>query len=137
MRIDELERLLGSPDCKIDIFEDDCWQHMRNVWFCAVINHLSGWLEKHLAFDLEKIPYIYRVSTSIDNLLRCIEKEVAKTANYAKGHGAFFDHYMKVFHPRVYLFVVARAHGGSHQDIGVEGAVPVLMNLQYYVKFLD
>ena len=64
-------------------------------------------------FDLEKIPFIYRVSTSIDNLLRCVEKEVAKTANCAKGHGAFFDHYMKTFHPGVYLFPVARALGGS------------------------
>ncbi len=77
----------------------DCWQHMHDVWFGAVIKYLSGWLEKRLAFDLEKIPNIYRVSTNIDNLLHCIEKEVAKTTHYAKGHGAFFDHYMKVFHP--------------------------------------
>ena len=72
---------------------------MHDVWFGAVIKYLSGWLEKRLAFDLEKIPNIYRVSTNIDNLLHCIEKEVAKTTHYAKGHGAFFDHYMKVFHP--------------------------------------
>jgi hypothetical protein len=32
---------------------------------------------------------------------------------------------------------VARALGGSRQDIGVEGAVPVLMNLKYYIEFLD
>ena len=103
-RILELARELGIPDCEINIFEGDCWQHMRNVWFGAIIKHLSGWLEKRLVFDLEKIPFIYRVITSIDNLLQCIEKEVAKTANYAKGHGVFFDHYMKTFHPGVYLF---------------------------------
>jgi hypothetical protein len=137
-RIIELACEGGISDCKINIFEGDCWQHMRNIWFGAVIKHLSGWLEKHLAFDLEKIPYIYRVSTSIDNLLRCIEKEVAKTANYAKGHGAFFDHYKKTFNPGVYHFLVARALGGSRQDIGVEGAVPImLMNLKYYLEFLD
>ena len=44
---------------------------------------------------------------------------------------------MKTFHPGVYLFPVARSLGGSRQDIGVEGAVPVLMNLKYYIKFLD
>jgi hypothetical protein len=44
---------------------------------------------------------------------------------------------MKVFHPGVYLFPVARALGGARQDIGVEGAVPVLMNLQYYIEFVD
>ena len=32
---------------------------------------------------------------------------------------------------------MARALGGSRQDIGVEGAVPVLMNLKYYIEFLD
>ncbi len=116
---------------KISIFKGDCWQHMRNVWFGAVIKHMSTWLEMHLAEDLEKIPKVYRVSTNIDDLLRCIEKDVTKNANYAKGHGTFFDHYMKVFHPGVYLFPVARVLGGKQQDIGVEGAVPVIMNLHY------
>ena len=32
---------------------------------------------------------------------------------------------------------MARALGGSRQDIGVKGAVPVIMNLQYYIEFLD
>ena len=43
---------------------------------------------------------------------------------------------MKTFHSGVYLFPVARALGGSRQDIGVEGAVPVRMNLKYYIEFL-
>ena len=73
-RILELARELGILYCKMNIFESDCRQHMRNVWFGAIIKHLSGWLEKRLAFDLEKIHFIYRVSTSINNLLRCIEK---------------------------------------------------------------
>jgi hypothetical protein len=137
-RIIEMAKQAGLPESEIHIFEGDCWQHtMRNIWFSAVINHLGSWLDKRLELDLDKIPKFYRVSTSIDNLLRCIEKEVAKTLNYAKGHGAFFDHYMKVFHPGVYLFPVARALGGTRHDIGIEGAVPVLMNLRYYVEFLD
>ena len=70
-------------------------------------------------FDLEKIPHIYRgVSTSIDNLLQCVEKEIAKTGNYTEGHGSFFNHYLKMPHPGVYLFLVARALGGG---IGIEG----------------
>jgi hypothetical protein len=32
---------------------------------------------------------------------------------------------------------VARALGGSRQDIGVEGAVPVLMKIKCYIEFLD
>ena len=57
-KIIELARELGIPDCEINIFEGDCRQHMHNVWFGAIIKHLSGWLEKRLAFDLEKIPYL-------------------------------------------------------------------------------
>jgi hypothetical protein len=86
---------------------------MRNVWFGVVIKHMSTWLEMCCVDDLEKIPKVYRVSTNINNLLQCIEKEVAKTANYAKGQDTFFDHYMKVFHPGIYLFPVARVLGGT------------------------
>ncbi len=133
----KMSKELHIPENKIGIFEGDCWQHMRNVWFGMVINHMSTWLEMPLVEDLEKTPKVYRVSTNMDNLLQCIEKEVAKTANYAKGHSAFFDHCMKIFHPGVYLFPVARALGGTRQDIGVGEAVPVLMNLHYYIEFLD
>ena len=42
-----------------------------------------------------------------------------------------------MFHPGVYLFSAARALGGSRQDISANGAVPVLMNLKYYIEFLD
>jgi hypothetical protein len=60
---------LHIPEKKISIFEGGCWHHMRNVWFGAVIKHISTWLEMHLVEDLEKIPKVYRVSTNIDNLL--------------------------------------------------------------------
>ena len=43
---------------------------------------------------------------------------------------------MKRYHPTAYLFAVSRACGGSRQDIGVEGAVAVLMNTPYYLEFL-
>ena len=43
---------------------------------------------------------------------------------------------MRHYHLTTHLYSVARAGGGSRQDIGVEGAVPVLMNIPYYVEFL-
>ena len=43
---------------------------------------------------------------------------------------------MRRYHPTAYLFAVSRACGGSRQDIGVEGAVAVLMNTPYYLEFL-
>ena len=70
------------------------------------------------------------------NLLQAVEKYVGGEANYAKGKGAVFEHWMRRYHPTAYLFVVSRACGGSRQDIGVEGAVAVLMNTPYYLEFL-
>ena len=48
-----------------------------------------------------------------------------------------FMHYMQTFHPKVYLYPIARACGGSRQDVGTEGAIPALMNTPYYLGFLN
>ena len=47
----------------------------------------------------------------------------------------FFD-YMRRFHPTAYLYSITRACGGARQDVGVEGACFVLMNIPYYLEFL-
>ena len=75
----DMSKELHIPGNKISIFEGDCWQHMRNVWFGAVIKHMSTWLKMRLAEDLEKIPKVYGVSTNFDNLLQCIVKGSWKT----------------------------------------------------------
>ena len=43
---------------------------------------------------------------------------------------------MRHYHLTTHLYSVARAGGGSRQDIGVEGAVLVLVNIPYYLEFL-
>ena len=43
---------------------------------------------------------------------------------------------MNRYHPTAYIYAVSPACGGSHQDIGVEGAIVVLMNVPYYLEFL-
>ena len=93
-------------------------------------------LKEYLESDLEDIHYTLRVTTDVINLLRAVEKYFGGEANYAKGKGAVFKHWMERYHPTAYLFAVSRACGGSRQDIGVEGAVAVLMNTPYYLEFL-
>ena len=114
----------------------DCWQHLRNVWFGQVIEKLGTHLKEYLESDLEDIHYSLRVTTDVINLLRAVEKYFGGEANYAKGKGAVFEHWMNRYHPAAYLFAVSRANGGSRQDIGVEGAVAVLMNTPFYLEFL-
>jgi hypothetical protein len=60
------------------------------------------------------------------------------TANYAKGSGTEFGHWLREYHPGAYLFPIVCACGGTRQDLCVEGApaVLILMNLPYYLQFL-
>jgi hypothetical protein len=66
-----------------------------------------------------------------------VEKEFGLNANYAKGHGSMFEKWMHTYHPTAYLFPIARACGGAQQDLGMEGAPAVLMNVPYYIQFLN
>ena len=44
--------------------------------------------------------------------------------------------YMRRYYSKAYLYPVSKACGRSRQDIGVEGAVAVLMNIKYYLDLL-
>ena len=106
------------------------------MWIGSVIARLDRYLSNELREDLEEIASILRVGCEITDILRAVEKYFGKTANYAKGKGSIFDYYMNTYHQSAYLYPVSRACGGSRQDIGVEGAIAVLMNLPYYLEFL-
>jgi hypothetical protein len=114
----------------------DCWQHLRNVWFNGVNISLGKYISDVLEDDLKSLPPIFRVSIDVDDLFRCIEKKVGPTANYAKGDGALFLYWMKEYNPGAYLYPIARACGGTRQDLCVEGAPGVLMNLKLYLQFI-
>ena len=86
--------------------------------------------------NIEEIQYSLRVTTGIGNLIFAIEKYFGGTANYSKGKGSMFMDYMRRYHPTSYLYPVYRAWGGSRQDIGVEGAVAVIMNIPHYFELL-
>ena len=126
----------GWSPVEINFFEGDCWQHLRNIWFGAMVKQLNKMLTVLLEDDLNKIPSLFCMFAEIDDLLHCIEKEFGLTANYTKGHGSIFENQMKTYHPTAYLFPIIRACGGSRQDLGVEGVQAVLMNLPYYLQFL-
>ncbi len=84
---------------QIATFEGDCWQHLRNIWFGGVIKQLSKTLATILEDDMTKIPSIYRITTDIEDLLRCIEKEFGLNANYYRAHGSLFEKWMLTYHP--------------------------------------
>ena len=123
-----------SPD-EVNIRESDCWQHLCNVWFGAVAKSLNAFMCDILAEDLKELPAMYRVTLDADDLMRCVEKLFGLTANYAKGQGSEFETWMIKYHPGAYLHPIVHACGGSCQDLCVEGAPSILMNLPYYLQF--
>jgi hypothetical protein len=77
------------------------------------------YLNKILAADLDSIHFCY--------IFRDIDKEFSLPANYPKGHGEQFLHWLKRNHPGALLVLVAR-NAGSRQALAVEGAVAVYWN---------
>ena len=89
-----------------------------------------------LVSNLKELPAIYHINLDINDLMRCIEKLFGLTANYAKGLGSKFQQWQWIvkvkYHHSAYLYPITRACGGSWQDLCVEGAPAVLMNLLLY-----
>ncbi len=134
--VKEMARNAGMSEDDIQITEGDCWGHLRNVWFGAIVILLGKYLARVLGDDLEQISSILRVTTDVNALFRATEKYFGKTANYAKGKGNMWYHWLGTCHSTDYIFPFARACGGSRQDIATEAAVPVLMNLSPMLEFL-
>ena len=134
--IKQVAREEGYTEEEVVLFEQDCWRHLANVWFGAVMAQMSKTLDEVLEADLKEIPFQLRVGTDIIQILRATEKYFGGTCNYHKGDGRMFTNWMGRNHPGSYLFPLARACGGSRQDLGVEGAPAVLWNIVYYVPFL-
>jgi hypothetical protein len=67
---------------------------------------------------------------------RCVDKEFAFTANYAKGHGHAFHDWMRRYHPGELMMPVIRTLGGDRQDSSFEGALPVYMGRKFFVQWL-
>ena len=117
-------------------YEYDCMNHLRNVWFGNMEKALTKSLNTLLRDSLDEIDSKLRVSASISAIVRAIDKEFSLSANYPKGHGALFAEFMLEYHPGALLLHVERA-SGSRQDICTEGSLPIFMNYEYYLEFLD
>ena len=64
----------GFREESINIMENDCWNHLHNVCFGAVIKELTFYLDEVLKDDLSEIHPILRVTTDPSNIFRAIEK---------------------------------------------------------------
>jgi hypothetical protein len=127
----------GLMQDELFFFGNDCWNHLRNVWFDAIVNELSS-LGKVLQYDLNEIHPKLRVTTDPNAIFWAIEKFFGETANYANGSGSMYYDYMHTYNPKSHHYQITCALGGTRQDIGAsEGAMAVFMNIPYFLDFLD
>jgi hypothetical protein len=68
----------GLREESINVMENDCWNHLHNVWFGAVIKELSSHSDEVLKDDLSEIHPILQVTTNPSNILRAIERFLEK-----------------------------------------------------------
>jgi hypothetical protein len=136
--IKEATHLMEKSDDEIHIFEMDSWRHICIIWFGNTIKQMDKTLRELLAHQLGELMPNYCIHTDIIALLHAIEKECARTCNYAKGHGDQLNYCMHIYDHEAYLFPFAWAYGSSRQEIGLGGCAAIYMNLCYLVAvFFD
>ena len=64
----------GMTEDEINIYEADCWHHLRNMWIWGVVLKLGQHLADVLRNDLEAIPSMLCIATDVTNLVRATEK---------------------------------------------------------------
>ena len=128
------QRIIAPKE--IEIFRQDCHNHLRNVWIGWINKFLSKYLANLLEDDLSVLNNNLRVSTCYEQLLISVDKCFSLTCNYHKGCGDEFDRWLEKYHPGVLMMPVIRALG-SRQDLTVQGSVPLYWNRKYYAEFLS
>ena len=132
-------RILVEMVSKIDggvVHEQDCFNHLRNVWINGVAKAVSGFMNEYLSDSLDDISSFLRISPDLAHILRAYHKEFSLTSNYPKGHGEQFRDWIIKNHPMEFLLHAERA-SGSRQDVICMGADAVYINRPLNVEFLD
>ena len=135
-RIETLTNFLLKNFHYIFRVSGSCFNHLRNVWIGAIEILLSRKVTQILVEEIALIPQHLHVKCDIGNVCRCVDKEFAFTANYAKGHGHAFHDWMRRYHPGELMMPVIRTLGGDRQDSSFEGALPVYMGRKFFVQWL-
>ena len=69
---------------EINVYEADCWHHLRNVWIGGVVLKLGQHLAEVLRNDIEAITFMLRVTTYVTNLGRATDRYFGLQEKYMK-----------------------------------------------------
>ena len=89
------DRANGGDGSNVLVQQLNCHNHMRNTWFGALVKHMSKYLKALFVSDISAIDGKYCVHTVFDSILRAVDKEFSLSANYPKGHGNWFQFWLK------------------------------------------
>ena len=136
-QVNEAEETLRKDDYDdIRVLEVDCWNHLRNVWLWVIKKDLSNLIGNTMREELDGIDLRLRVLTIIKSVLCAINQDFSLCANDPKRHGELFREWIETYHHGELILHVEKALG-YRQDISVEGAGAVYMNLPYRIELLD
>ena len=97
---------------------------------------MSSTVKKCLHKSLCDIESRLRVTANMKSILRALDKCFSLLANYPKGNGVEFKHWLEKYHDCVPLYPVQRSTG-ARNDMILEGAAAVYINGWLYKLFLD
>ena len=97
---------------------------------------MSSTVKKCLNVSLCDVDSRLRVTANMKSILRALDKCFSLPANYPKGNGVEFKHWLEKYHECVPLYPVQRSTG-ARNDMILEGAAAVYINGWLYKLFLD
>jgi hypothetical protein len=121
------ESVMNNQD--LILYQDHCFNHLRNMWFEAIENNLLMMITKFLRHDLESIPSHLRVSCKIGDLLCQVDKEFSFTANCFKGSSDAYSDWKERFCPGKRYLPPIQVLGGNQQDAVFEVHCQCMMDV--------
>ena len=83
--------------------EQDCMQHLRNVWINDVAKAVNKYMSEFLEESPDKISSFLQVSPDLAHVIRIFHKEFSLTANYPQCHDEKFRDWMIKRYPKEFL----------------------------------
>ena len=97
---------------------------------------MSSTVKKCLNVSLCDVDSRLRVTANMKSILRALDKCFSLPANYPKGNGVEFKHWLEKYHKCDPLYPV-QSSTGARNDMILEGAAAVYINGWLYKLFLD
>jgi hypothetical protein len=136
IEIEKAAAAAGIAEADVLTIKAHCHHHLRNIWWKWLEKSLSKYLTDALQGSLANMDPRWRITTNMSDIIRAVDKEFSLPANYPKGHGREFKHWLEKYHPGVLLVPTLRSSGARH-DLNVEGAGAIYFNRWLYIQFLD